>query len=188
MTRRQNVSMPSSSFGLLLVEGGDEMAVCKVLAGAAWTGLCCWKAEGRDLANLSRLAKRDPNLGAARSIGIVLDVEDDLVTAQQIATEALGVLGTASFAHGVLTGTPRVGAFLSPDGTAVGSLETLCRQAVRDSALATCVDQLVTCAGIPHGAGNNARAREDKGWLRAYLGMTSAPELRFYRRSIIHRG
>jgi hypothetical protein len=65
MSRHQNPAMPSAGFGLLLVEGGDELAVCKILAGAAWSQLCCWKANGRDLPNLARLARNDPNFHQA---------------------------------------------------------------------------------------------------------------------------
>ncbi len=98
--------MPAQPFGLLLVEGGDEEAVCKAVAGpATWAGLCAWNAQGR-----------------------------------------------------------------------LGAIETLCRRAVRNAALAACVDQLVTCAGTPHAL----QARADKGWLRAYLGMTADPNARFY--------
>jgi hypothetical protein len=67
MSRRQNPTMPSVSFGLLLVEGGDELAVCQVLAGSAWSGLCGWKADGRELPGLARLAKLEANFGHARS-------------------------------------------------------------------------------------------------------------------------
>lgn len=181
MSRHQNPPMPSVGFGLLLVEGGDERAVCKVLAGTAWNGLCCWKADGReDLQNLARLAKSDLNFEHARSVGLILDVEDSIGSAQILANETLAILGsTRSFVHGVLTGSPRLGAFLSPDGVGPGSIETLCRQAVQDSALAVCVDQLVACAGTPHNTHTNSRAAEDKGWLKAYLGMTSKPDLRF---------
>ncbi|HUE27810.1 MAG TPA: DUF3226 domain-containing protein, partial [Solirubrobacteraceae bacterium] len=81
-------------------------------------------------------------------------------------------------AHGVLSGSsPRVGAFYSPDGASHGCIESLCRRAVRNAALAACVDQLVTCAGSPHAL----QAREDKGWLHAYLGMTADPKLRFHQ-------
>lgn len=41
MSRRQNPPMPSTEFGLLLVEGGDEAAVCQLLAGQAFGQLCC---------------------------------------------------------------------------------------------------------------------------------------------------
>jgi hypothetical protein len=70
---------------------------------------------------------------------------------------------------------------LTPDGASIGAIETLCRRAVRDQNLAACVDQLVACAGDPHAAHGNPRAAEDKGWLRAYLGMTLDPDLRFYQ-------
>jgi hypothetical protein len=183
MTRRQNRPLPSAEFGLLLVEGGDELAVCEVLAGDAWSGLCGWTADGREsLPGLARLATLDPNFARARAVGIVLDAESDLETARRLAIETLDVLGpTRAFVHGALRGEPRIGAFLSPDGSGPGSIETLCRRAVRDRALADCIDQLVECAGAPHRAHSNPHAAADKGWLKAYLGMTLAPDLRFHQ-------
>ena len=48
MSPRPNPPMPAQPFGLLLVEGGDEEAVCKAVVGPAWAGLCCWNAQGRE--------------------------------------------------------------------------------------------------------------------------------------------
>jgi len=182
MSKRQNPLMPAMAFGLLLVEGGDELAVCRVLAGQAWNRLCAWKADGRDLPNLARLARNDPNFGFARSVGVVLDIENDMAAAQSLANDTLAALGAAGPAvHGVLSGSPPLGAFLTPDGANPGAIETLCRQVVRDARLAACVDQLVGCAGTPHAAHGNPRVAEDKGWLRAYLGMILDPDLRFHQ-------
>jgi hypothetical protein len=104
--------MPSTGFGLLLVEGGDELAVCQVLAGTSWTGLCGWKADGRDLPRLAQLAKLEANFGHARSIGIIVDAEESVVSAQGLVNDTLRALGvTTPFVHGALTGSPRIGAF-----------------------------------------------------------------------------
>jgi hypothetical protein len=64
-----------------------------------------------------------------------------------------------------------------PDGASDGSIETLCRKAVRNASLAACVDALVSCAGSPH----TNQARGDKGWIKAYLGMLPDPSLRFHQ-------
>lgn len=182
MTKRQNPTMPSSEFGFLLVGGGDELSLCQHLAGGPKPSLWCWNAGGRDFAAQARLAKNDPNFRFARSVGIVLDAEHDLAAARMAAQDALNVLGaTNAFVHSELTGSPRMGVFLLPDGQAAGAIETLCRSAVRDQKLAACTDALVACAGQPHAANINARANEDKGWLRAYLGMISPPDRRFFQ-------
>ncbi len=176
-----NPAFPDAPFGLLLVEGGDERAVCEAVAGpAAWSRLVCWNAQGRDrLVNVAALAALSPNFQHARSVGLVLDMEDDGVAAHDIAQRALAALGaTSAFAHGVLQGSsPQLGVFLSPDGVANGCIETLCRKAVSDTKLAACVDALVACAGAPH----SVQAHADKGWLRAYLGMCADPNLRFHQ-------
>lgn len=183
MSLRTDPPMPSRPFGLLLAEGGDEIAVCSVLAGSAGAELYFKNVRGRDFPNVARVVMADPNFGYARSVGIVLDIEDNLTAAQQLVSDTLQILGaTIPFVHGVVSGpSPRLGAFLSPDGISPGSIETLCRQAVHDRTLAACVDQLVACAGTPHGNRTNARVAEDKGWLKAYLGMLPEPDLRFHQ-------
>src|ERR1041384_3570327 len=149
MSRRQNPAMPSTPFGLLLVEGGDELAVCQILGDRAWSQLCAWKADGRDLPGLARLAQNDPNFLNARSVGIVLDVEGDVAAAHLLAAEAVAVLGgPRAFVPGVFGGSPRIGVFLIPDGSTVGALETLCRRAIRDHILAALTTS--SCAVASH--------------------------------------
>ena len=178
---QKSPSFPVAPFGLLLVEGGDERAVCEAVAGpATWSRLVCWNAQGRDqLVRLAAVAALDPNFQHARSVGVVLDMEDNGVVAHDIARRALAAFGgTLAPAHAVLQGSsPLLGAFLSPDGVANGCIETLCRKAVSDVKLAACVDALVVCAGAPH----SVQAHADKGWLRAYLGMCADPNLRFHQ-------
>ena len=181
MSRRPNLQLPDRAFSLLLVEGGDERAVCQAVAGpAVWSTLVCWYGDGRtNLPIAASAAARDPHFIHVRSVGVVLDVEDDRAGAQALAARTLSVFGTTgALAHGVLSGSPMpAGAFFVPDGASHGSIETLCRRAVRNAALAACVDQLVTCAGSPHAR----QAQADKGWLKAYLGMTADPNLRFHQ-------
>jgi hypothetical protein len=178
-------SFPDQPFGLLLVEGGDERGACENVAGpTTWAGLVCWYQHGRDnLPNLAGVATLAPNFRHARSIGVVLDVEDDLDKALDLASRTLAVFGaTGTPAHGVVSaGSPRLGMFLSPDGSSQGSIETLCRHAVRDATLAKCVDALVGCAGHPHASQRNAQVAADKGWLKAYLSMLPDPSLRFHQ-------
>jgi hypothetical protein len=177
--------MPARPFGFLLVEGGDELGVCAAIAGASrWGDLLCWNAQGRDkLVRVAALALADPNFFWARSVGLVLDAEADPVEALGLASRTLAVFGaTGSAVHGALTGEPRrMGAFLVPDGASPGCIETLCRRAVRDRALSSCVDALVACAGEPHASQLNAQANADKGWLKAYLAMLANPALRFHQ-------
>ncbi|MBN8472865.1 hypothetical protein JYJ95_40705 [Corallococcus exiguus] len=167
---------PTRPFGLLLVEGGDEQKLCETIAGpAVWSGLVCWKASGRaDLPNLAKLATLDPGFGHARSVGVLLDMEDDLDGAHVLVERIRAALNvTAPFVHGTFApgAAPKVGVFVSPDGQQTGSIDTLCKQAVRNPALASCVDTLVACAGQPH----TTQARGMKGWLDAYLAMQREP-------------
>lgn len=175
MNLRKRPSFPGKPFGLLLVEGGDEESLCEAVAGPTiWAELCCWKASGRDdLRALARAAKLEPNFGHARSVGLVLDAEDDPRAALKLAGEVLAELGNSlPVAHGTVAGQPlRFGVFVSPDGQAAGSIEVLCRAAVRDPKLAACVDALTACATAPH----PTQALAAKGWLQAYFAMFPVP-------------
>lgn len=167
---------PTKPFGLLLVEGGDEQKLCEAVAGPTiWNGLICWKASGRaDLPKLAKLATLDPSFAHARSVGVLLDMEDEPAETHDLAQRTLAELGvTTPFVHGAFIpgAAPRVGVFVSPDGTRTGSIDGLCKQAVRNPTLASCVDTLVTCAGQPH----TTQARGMKGWLDAYLAMQPKP-------------
>lgn len=181
MSRRILPPFPVTGFGLLLVEGGDERGLCEAVAGpAVWQGLVCWYGSGRsDLPALAALAARDPSFGHARSVGLLLDLEDNPKDAYRLAEETLAAFGaTAPPVHGLLAGNPRgLGAFLAPDGTTPGSIEHLCRLAVRNPALSACVDALVGCARPAHGTA----ALASKGWLNAYLAMCPDPKLRFHQ-------
>jgi hypothetical protein len=181
MSRRQNPTFPTAPFGLLLVEGGDEKAVCEAVVGpGAWANLQCWCASGQaDLHETARAAVRDANARHIRSVGVILDIEENPSQAYSIAAKTLAVFGgNGTPAHGALSTNPLpLGAFLVPDGVSNGSIETLCRKAVRNPTLAACVDALVSCAGSPH----TNQARADKGWLKAYMGMLPDPSLRFHQ-------
>jgi hypothetical protein len=185
MSPRGNPDPPPHPHAVLIVEGGDERGVCEAVAGAAtWAGVCCRNAGGRtNLVNEAKLVANTPNFPLTRSVGLVLDIEDDPVEAYAIAARTLSVLGAAGPpVHGAVSAGPRsLGVFFAPDGASPGCIETLCRAAVRDPALAACVDALVGCAGRPHAALKNPRAREDKAWLNAYLAMLPDPDQRFHQ-------
>ncbi|WP_342377526.1 hypothetical protein NVS55_39495 [Myxococcus stipitatus] len=182
MSRTPNPPFPTKPFGLLLVEGGDELRLSEAVAGSTiWSGLVAWKAQGReDLPNLARLATMDPSFGYARSVGVLFDMEDDTNKAQALAQQVLQILGGppgAPAVHGAWVGQSRkLGVFIAPDGQQTGSIEKLCMQAVRSPQLAQCVNTFVACAGAPQ----TTQALRDKGWLSAYLSMLPSP-LRFYQ-------
>jgi len=176
---RKNPAFPPIPFALLLVEGGDERTVCGALVGSFEArGIHCWTAEGgSDLPRLAELASRDPNIGLARSVGVVIDAEDSAEIALKVAQTALRHFGLKTpIAHGTMsTGSPPVGAFILPDGYTPGCIETLIRRAAPDQTKADCVDQLFSCVGTPQ----TTTARRDKAWMIAYLALQPRP-LRFY--------
>lgn len=173
MSRRANPPMPGASFSLLLVEGGDESAVSRALLPPTST-VCLWVARGRsDLPRLARLASLDPNFRFARRVAILLDTEEAISDAIAIAAAAYGALGSAAFpAHAMFSSDPvPIGVFVAPDGVSPGSIETLCRAAVTDVAVAACVDALVACGGTRQ----PTQALRDKAWMQAYLAMRKEP-------------
>src|SRR5215210_4046468 len=119
MSRRPNPPLPAAPFGLLLVEGGDERAVCEAVAGAsAWAGLHCCCASGQDyLPALGALAAADPNARHIRAVGVVLDADDNLNNAYAIAATTLAAFDkSGALSRGVLpAGPPHLSAFLVPD-------------------------------------------------------------------------
>jgi hypothetical protein len=122
---------------------------------------------------LARVAKLAPNFGYVRSVGLVLDTEDDPHAALKLAEEILAEFGNSlPLVHGTVAGQIlRCGVFLSPDGQSAGSTEGLCRAAVRDLKVAACVDALVACSKVPH----PTQARAEKAWLQSYLAMFPEP-------------
>ncbi len=62
-------------------------------------------------------------------------------------------------------------------GKSLGSIEHLCRLAVRDPKRSACVDALVGCAQPLH----STAALGAKGWLNVYLTMSPDPGLRFHQ-------
>lgn len=181
MTRRPNPPLPARPVALLLVEGGDERALCEAIVGPTRrSDFACWVASGRaDLPNIAALARLDPSFPSVRSVGVILDVEEDLPAAMELAARTVAALGAAvTPPHGSISaGTPAVGIFLLPDGTSPGCTETVCRAAARDTKLAACVDAMVACAGAPQ----TTASRAAKGWLHAYLSMLPDPVLRFHQ-------
>jgi hypothetical protein len=178
--KHTNAPIPASSkCGLLLVEGGDERAVCRALVDqATWAKVHCWQASGReDLPPLGALAARDPNFANAQSIGILLDAEDDFLAAQALAIQTVTALGGTASVERVFSGTPRIGFFIAPELGVAGCIETLCKRAVRSAAISTCVDSLVACVAPAH----VTVGQQDKAWLKAYSSMLDNPNLRFHQ-------
>lgn len=88
MSTRENAPLPSTPFALLIVEGGDEVSLCRALNPGS--DLVFWNARGRDnITVLAALAAKDPNIAGARSVSVLLDVEEDAVAARSLAFEAL---------------------------------------------------------------------------------------------------
>ncbi len=185
---RANPAIPPSACGLLLVEGGDERAVCQaIVAPATWSKLLCWNAHGRNnLPSAAAIAARDANFASVHSIGILLDAEDDPAGAEALAGQTITALGGIPSTATVFSGTPRTGFFVAPTAGVPGCIETLCRRAVRSPKLTQCANDFVTCSGPTHAT----VGQRDKAWLNAYISMLDDPDLRFHQENVFadHQG
>jgi hypothetical protein len=157
---RFNTAIPTTGVAFLLVEGGDERQVCKFVGGdSCWVGLHCWDAGGREkLSSVAALAALDPSIASVRRIGVVLDMEDSPAETTKLRADIEAALASTGKA---------VSFFVMPGGEKLGATETLCRKAVRNNAVAACVNALEQCTGLR----GTTQARRDKGWLKAYLAM-----------------
>jgi len=174
LSKRARPEMPVAPFAFLLVEGGDEREICKWLIGdAAWPSYCCWPADGRDdIPVVAAIAARDPNFGAARSIGIVLDTESSIADAQAIAAKAFQAFQLSLPGHALIsTDTLKHGVFYSPDGTSFGAIENLCRSSAAHAKVAACVDSLERCVNDS----NLLPALVSKRWVEAYIAFAGNP-------------
>lgn len=181
MSPRENPAFPATPFALLLVEGGDERTICNgLLPQLGPRPAVTWAARsgGSDLVQLARLARADAGFRFASRVGVILDAEESIAEAYATLAAICEVLGaTTPPTHGTFTsGQVPIGAFISPDGRSTGSLETLCRRAMADRHLASCVDALAACAGPPQ----TTAAKRDKAWITAYLAMLVEPR-RFHQ-------
>ena len=76
---------------------------------------------------------------------------------------------------------PRTGALILPDADSRGSLETLCRRAVRNGPAGRCVGELLDCLDRRNGwepRGQMLTARRDKGFAHAWLASRKNPVAR----------
>lgn len=151
---------------VLLVEGDDEVRVVSAVDPHKPDRVVRDARGQSNLRNEADALSRDPQFPALRSVGLLLDAEDDPATATALARQALRLLGCPVDTHHAQVHEDagrRWGFFLFPDGASPGALESLLRRAIDPTApSAVCATAWAACAAAPRP--NVAQA--DKAWLR----------------------
>ena len=167
---------------LLLVEGQDEINLLKALIRhfmKGETGLQVIAAGGKDkfpknLTAIKTAAQADRKL---HTIGVLRDADNNPKGAFQSVCEHLRRVGyTPPKSHGTFSsGSPSIGVFILPDGHTRGAVETLCRQSVKDTDTAQCVEQYLNCLTERNAMQSN---NQDKSFAHAYLAAMHNPVAR----------
>lgn len=169
---------------LLLVEGRDEVNLFDALMKSCLVeGLNVQvqviEAGGKDNfpRNLKALHAESRTHPTLRSIGVVRDADDNADGASRSVCGQLRSVGYEPPAgHGQFSDAkPSIGVFIVPDGTANGSIETLCRHSVKGDNVTGCVDEYLRCLD-EHNARKSANV--DKSFAHAYLAAMKDPVAR----------
>ena len=161
---------------LLLVEGTDDYWFFRrIIERRKSDGIQIIEFGGKDtlgefLTNI--LVPRVRATDIVRIIGIVRDADDFYDRAYQSVGDSLKRAGLPvpqgplTYANGILDdATIRTAAYIMPDNSSPGDLETLCLQAVRDAPAIPCVDGYFDCLeSIGH-----VPLQESKARLQAFL-------------------
>lgn len=167
---------------LLLVEGEDEVGLFSSLIGRCLKGAADIQviaAGGKDqfprrLQAIRIGARTRPTL---RSIGVVRDADDNPSGAFQSVCDHLRNAGyEPPESHGTFSdASPAVGVFVLPDGNTPGAVESLCRESVKNTDVARCVEQYLNCLTERDAMQSNNR---DKSFAHAYLASMRNPVAR----------
>lgn len=165
---------------LLIVEGRDEENFFKAafLSPLRIQDVQILPIGGKTLlvGNLKGL-RNDPAFPDVVSIGVVRDADfpgsDASSSAARSALDALrsafasvGCGNAAALSHGCFVeGTPRLGAFVMPDGASDGMLESLCMKAVEGRPEHRCVEEFLNCCVVQGCVSGDTPKARAHAWL-----------------------
>ena len=161
---------------LLLVEGrDDEIFFLRIIERREIEGIQVIPFYGKDNLGSFLTNVLVPGMNSSdgvKAIGVTRDADKDYTRAFQSVGDSLRYAGLPvpsgplSFAEGTLEdATIQIAAYILPDNSSPGELETLCLEAVRGAPSMPCVDHFFEClASI-----NHVPAKEDKARLGAFL-------------------
>lgn len=184
MTRPGPGSWTVSQSRVLLVEGKDEERFLKPLVQQL-EDVCLQVlplgGKGSLRRNLGFLQDRFRQSGlACDAVGVLRDADDDAERAYKSVRDSLLDAGWAPPSrHGeVRAGTPSVGIFIVPDGSAAGAMETLCRRSVEATEAGGCATEYLACLRKARSGIARSVVSGDKAYVHAYLASGEDPVVR----------
>ncbi|MDA1193174.1 MAG: hypothetical protein O3A46_15980 [Candidatus Poribacteria bacterium] len=168
---------------LLLVEGDDEKRFFDRFLESLPTlrHIQVYPYGGKDrLRRELRMIRNNANFRRnITSLGIMRDADDNAENAFRAVCGSLDTaslpIPTAPMTRKDENGKPSVTVFITPDNRRGGMLETLCFEAVADSAVVACVNEFLRCLE----RSDRSLANPDKTRIYAYLSTTEEPGRRF---------
>lgn len=151
MSRRTRVCPPGATTALF-VEGGDDERMVQALVSPAPIFTLCFDGRTPErIAAIAGAAQNDPGWPGIRSVGVILDAEEDLSESWILCESVFQTLNLASpIGPGLVetTGAHRVGGYLVPDNRARGASETLLLRGAAPAQIA-CIDAFFACTPNP---------------------------------------
>ncbi len=159
---------------LLLVEGKDEEAFFKILLERKRiNGIDIMSSGGnRQLQTLFPGIKKAPGFDELSSLAIIHDADMDARQAFQSIRSVLknNDMKSPDKISSFVSGSPRVGVFIIPDGKNTGKLESLCLSTVKSGGIIKCIDSFMACIKQnSNNSGYNSPKDMHKARCRAFL-------------------
>ena len=134
---------------LLLVEGKDEEVFFKIfLKRKKIDGIQIMSSGGKhQFQTLFPRIKKAPGFDEINSLAVIHDADMDAYKAFQSICSVLNNndMKSPDKISSFVSGSPRVGVFIIPDGKNKGKLESLCLSTVESEKIIKCIDSFIAC-------------------------------------------
>ena len=159
---------------LLLVEGKDEEVFFEIfLEKKKIDGIQIMSSGGRhQFQTLFPRIKKAPGFDEISSLAVIHDADMDAYKAFQSICSVLknNDMKSPDEIASLVSGSPRVGVFIIPDGKSEGKLESLCLSTVKSEGIIECIDSFMTCIEKnPNSSSYNFPKDIHKARCRAFL-------------------
>jgi len=134
---------------LLLVEGKDEEVFFKIfLKKKNIDDIQIMSSGGKEqFQKLLPIIKKAPGFDKLNSLAVIHDADNDVQVAFQLICSVLrnNNLNNPQEVSSFISGSPKVGVFIIPDGENTGKLESLCLSTVKSEGIMECIDSFIDC-------------------------------------------
>ena len=161
---------------LLLVEGKDEEVFFKIfLERKRIDGIQIMSSGGKEQFKiLFPEIKKTPGFDEVSSLAVIHDADNDAQATFQRICSVLNNnnLNSPQKVSAFVSGSPRVGVFIIPDGKNTGKLESLCLSTVKSEGIIKCIDSFITCIEQESNSNDNSYKKPKdvhKARCRAFL-------------------